>query len=208
MHVGANDLRTASRFAVATLAPAVDGDWETRAGELEWSCRETLDHITDALFFYAAHLARQASARVRSVRDGNPTSDIPTLLDAVESAAAILAALVDAGAPESRAFHPVGLADPEGFAAMGCDEILVHAADIGGGLDVAVDPPADLCARVLERLFPWAPRDIDPWMALRWANGRVALPGHERLDADWSWHCAPLSEWDGSRAVLTVAPAP
>src|SRR5205085_7265867 len=40
--------------------------------------------------------------------------------------------------------------------------------------------------------------NVDPWSALRWANGRLALPDRARLGPDWGWWCAPLSEWDGT----------
>jgi pilus assembly protein CpaC len=30
------------------------------------------------------------------------------------------------------------------------------------------------------------------------ANGRISLPGHPSPGANWSWHCAPLDEWDGT----------
>jgi hypothetical protein len=67
---------------------------------------------------------------------------------------------------------------------------------VGWGLSVAFAPP-DLARHVGDRLLPWPPAD-DPWTTLRWCNGRMALPDHERL-TDWSWHPAPLSEWDGTR---------
>jgi hypothetical protein len=53
-----------------------------------------------------------------------------------------------------------------------------------------------LAKATLERLFPWAPPDADPWPALLWANGRIDLPGQQR-QVDRRWHCAPLEEWDG-----------
>lgn len=125
----------------------------------------------------------------------------------VESLAAVLARVAEATLPGVRAYHPAGMADAEGFIAMGCDEILVHADDIAQGLGVGWEAPSDLCARVLARLFPWAPTDASPWRALRWANGRTALAGRERLGPDWWWHPAPLDEWDGSARRRTVPPA-
>jgi hypothetical protein len=99
------------------------------------------------------------------------------------------------------------MADAEGFVAMGCDEILVHTGDIADGLGITAAPPTDLCARVLARLFPWAPKGTDPWPTLLWANGRAPLGDRGRLDADWYWQCAPLSEWDGAVKRRTKAPA-
>lgn len=89
------------------------------------------------------------------------------------------------------------MADASGFAALACDELLVHTSDIAAGLGVSFDPPREVCARVLGRLFPWAPRDQDPWEALRWANGHAPLGERPRLAPEWVAHPAPLQEWDG-----------
>lgn len=205
--VGAAELTSAVRASVATLAPVADRDWERRAGDLDWTCRRTLDHVVDALLLYSAHLARRATGRLELVRDGDRGATVAGLLDAAGSAASILAAVVAEAGPQVRAFHPAGLADPSGFAAMGCDEVLIHTDDIARGLGAAFEPPADLCAAVLGRLFPWAPAGVDPWEGLRWANGRASLPGHERLGPDWYWHCAPLDQWDGTVARREQPPA-
>jgi hypothetical protein len=45
---------------------------------------------------------------------------------------------------ESRAYHTFGLSDPEGFAAMGIVEALVHTHDLAERLGLAWNPPADL----------------------------------------------------------------
>ncbi len=167
------------------------------AGDLEWSCRRTLDHVADALVFSSAHLATRATARLPRVRDGDPARSVLELLTTVGTAA-ILAEVVRAAPPGTRAFHPAGMADPSGSAAMGCEEILIHTADIAQGLGRSFRPPAALTARVLAHLFPWAPGEVDPWDALRWASRRVSLADRERLGLAWYWHCAPLAEWDGT----------
>ncbi len=69
-------------------------------------------------------------------------------------------------APDVRAHHVFGNSDPEGFAAMGVVEILVHMDDVAAGLGVGWHPPADLCDRALARLFPAAPADTDRWQTL------------------------------------------
>jgi hypothetical protein len=71
----------------------------------------------------------------------------------------------------------------------------VHSDDAARGLGVPFAPPYGLVKATLTRLFPWAP-DAEPWPALLWCNGRIALPGLPRQDR-WAWHCAPLDEWDG-----------
>ena len=156
--------------------------------------------------FYASHLAFAAKERLPKTRDGGNRLSVPELLLSVEVTAAILEHVIQASPASTRAFHPAGMADPSGFAAMGCDEILIHTADIAAGFGTDFRPPEDLCGRVLARLFPWAPTDVGPWESLLWANGRIALPGLGRQDENWSWHCAPLSEWDGQVARRTSPP--
>ena len=56
MSVCADDVTAAVAAAVDALQPAAGADWSVRAGDLEWDCWETAEHIADDLFFYAAQL--------------------------------------------------------------------------------------------------------------------------------------------------------
>ncbi len=193
-----DDLLLAAGLAAECLSVAAEADWEVPTGSLSWSCHTTLDHTVDTLLWYSVQLATEARRTFPSPRRGDPAGKVPFLLTTLRSSATILAAVVRAAGPTVRAFHPAGMADAEGFTAMGCDEILVHAGDIALGLGISFEPPSDLCSAVLARLFPWAPADDDPFAELLWANGRVALADRPRLAPDWSWQCEPLDEWDGT----------
>jgi hypothetical protein len=126
------------------------------------------------------------------------------LVVGLEAMAAVLGDVARAAPSGARAFHPNGMADAEGFIAIGCDEMLVHADDLARAFGLSWQPPEGLCWRILARLFPWAPAGEDAWSTLRWANGRTALAGHPRLGPDWAWQSAPLSEWDGTiRKIVT-----
>lgn len=202
-NVGADDLRSTAAICTRTLSQVAGRDWSSPAGDLEWSALETLVHVTGALMRYAAGLAARSQHRlpfsfVPRTREDIAPQDPADLILALQVAADILAAVVAEAPPEARAYHVTGLADAAGFAAMGCDEMLVHTEDIMNGFSLSYHPPADLCRAVLERLFPWAP-EAAPWDALLWANGRRSLPNHERLESDWAWQGAPLAEWDGTR---------
>jgi uncharacterized protein (TIGR03083 family) len=201
-----DDVRRAAAACREALGPAADRDWEVLAGDLEWSCRRTLDHVGDALIIYAGQLATRATERVPRARNGDAVSSPAELLRSMETAAAILAAVAQGAPPEARGWHPAGMADGSGFVAMGCTEVLVHTADIAQGLGLAFVPPADLAARVLRRIFPWVEPGADPGATLLWAAGRAPLGDRERLAPDWYWHCAPLNEWDGT--IKKRAPAP
>ena len=202
-----DDLAAAADFCVRTLNPALDRDWSVPAGDLEWDCRRTLDHLVDALLFYSALLATRSTERIRSPRSGDPDATIEQLLTAVPTAAAILNEITKAAPPGTRAFHPAGMADVSGWLAMACTEVLVHTYDIASGLDIDLDPPAAIASRVVARIFPWAPTDAEPWATLLWCAGRTPLGDQPRLDPDWYWHPAPLSEWDGTVKRRTAPPA-
>jgi uncharacterized protein (TIGR03083 family) len=204
--VDPDDVRLAAAVVREALAPALDFDWSVAAGDLAWDCRRTLDHVADSHLFYAAHLATRARGRLVPPRDGDPARSPAELLVVLEATAAVLAAVARATPSDARGFHGAGMADAEGFVAMGCAETLIHADDIARGLGVSFTPPADLAARVVRRLFPWAPTTGDPWQTLRWSCGRAALPGRDRLGPDWYWHCAPLAEWDGTVRKRTAPP--
>jgi hypothetical protein len=90
---------------------------------------------------------------------------------------------------------------------MSCDEILVHTRDAGTGLGAEFTPDPALAGRVLARLFPWYQPVPDPWTALLHANGRIELPDRPRPPQHWQWHCAPLSEWDGTMPPAYVPPS-
>ncbi|MPZ80563.1 MAG: hypothetical protein GEV28_09260 [Actinophytocola sp.] len=205
MTVTAEHLDRAVQLSLATLLRASSADWDGKAGSLEWTCWETVEHLADDLFQYAVQLTLRTPSLTGDVpflweprRPGGPHNAVhadrsagPTgLLQVLEACGALLVAMVRTRSPEVRAFHGFGIADPEGFAAMGAVETLVHTHDLAGGLGLAWTPPADLCAEVLTRLFPDAPKDTEPWPTLLWATGRGELPGHERL-TKWRWYGVP-----------------
>lgn len=203
--VTADDLGHAVRLAVDVLRTAPTDAWDSKAGSLEWDCWETVEHLADDLFFYAAQLGpRQPPLdtdvpfAARKKRPGGPTNTVFAdrdagpggLLQVLEASGALLVAMVRTAPGETRAYHVFGVSDPEGFAAMGVVETLVHTHDLADGLGLAWAPPADLCARTLARLFPDAPMTTDPWLTLLWATGRAQLPGRPRLTT-WRWDGTP-----------------
>ncbi|MEU4496488.1 hypothetical protein AB0F96_24370 [Streptomyces sp. NPDC023998] len=203
--VTADDVDQAVQLAVAALREAPPAAWDGKAGSLEWDCWETVEHLSDDLFVYAAQLGPRTPPLDGHVpfvwesrRPGGPgnaihadrAAGVTGLLQLLEASGALLVAMVRTTPATVRAYHSYGVSDPEGFAAMGVVETLVHTHDLAEGLGLAWDPPADLCSRVLTRLFPDAPEDSAPWPTLLWATGRAELPGHSRLTT-WRWNGAP-----------------
>lgn len=182
------DVRAAVAEMRAVLGPRVGADWSVAAGPLEWSCRETAVHVAHDLLAYAGQLAGQPD-------DGylpfdltvRPEAGPAEVLRVVDACGGLLVAALAASGPEVRAWH-WGPSDPEGFAAMGVAEVLLHTHDITTGLGVAWSPSDALCAAVLRRLFPDAP-DGDPLPVLLWSTGRGELPGRARR-SEWVWKAA------------------
>ena len=205
--VTGDDVEQAVRLTAAALGEAPAAAWDRQAGPMECSCWDAVEHLNNGMFSYALRLA-PATPRARGgvpIRWERPGDDGPLLpiagdrsggpavqLEILEAMGGLVAGMVRSRSPEVRAWHVWGVADPEGFAAMGVVETLVHAFDLTAGLGVAWDPPAELCRRGLARLFPDAPTDTEPWPTLLWATGRGELPGRGPVGPDWQWHAAPL----------------
>jgi len=199
------DVRDAVGLAADALGAVADRDWRVPAGDLDWDCWETVEHIADDLFAYAGQLGPRRPSVEGPVpfgweyrRPGGPAltiwatpADGPAgLLQVLEASGALLAAMVEVTSPEVRSHHVYGASDPEGFAAMGVVETLVHMRDVAIGLGFPWEPPPALCGRVLGRLFPDAPTGTDRWPTLLWATGRGELPGRGVLSS-WRWDGTP-----------------
>jgi uncharacterized protein (TIGR03083 family) len=181
----------------AFLVASEHDDWSRSIPGMDRSVAQVVAHIASGLLWYATDLCAgppELSTMDLSVKSESAPAD---LIRTITSFAGVLASVIDCMPPDARGFHPFGLADSSGFAAMACDEMLVHTDDAARGLGREFTPSGALAESTLRRLFPWAPQQVDPWAALRWANGRISLPGLN-LQSDWRWHCAPLQEWDGA----------
>ncbi|MFE3385912.1 VOC family protein [Streptomyces anulatus] len=206
--VTADDVTSAVRLAVDVLAGAPADRWDAPAGSLDWTCWETVEHLSDDLFAYAVQLGPRTPPLDRDVpyrwapeRQGGPYNAVfadrdagpAGLLATLEASGALLASMARTTPPEVRSYHGYGISDPEGFAAMGVVETLVHTYDIAEGLGLDWSPSPALCDRVLARLFPDAPAGGDRWTVLLWATGRAELPDHPRRTS-WRWDGRPRED--------------
>ena len=194
-----DDVLAAAELCRATLEPALAADWAVPVPGLDFTVASVVAHAAEAPLWYSLDLW---SGPENAAFDLKVLPDAPDerLLASLVASARALAAGVDAAPAGTRGFHPFGSPDPAAFAAMACDELLVHCDDAARGLGLAFVPDHGLASAVLARLFPWhavGPGE-EPAQVLLWANGRLDLEGRLR-QSRWRWHCAPLSEWDGTR---------
>lgn len=197
----------AASLALAPLATVTDADirWAAIADPTQWTAVRTVEHIADALLFYAGQVARRAERRLMPLRDGRSATPAEHV-ELISTAAHLLAAaLRDLGS--DRAWHPSGLADATGWTGMAITELFIHGVDTARAIDVELPLPPDICLRTLKRVFPWVdPRLDEPPRLLLAVTGRAHVPGVE-ANADWWWQSAPLSDWDGQPRRRTSPPA-
>lgn len=195
--------------AATVLAPLAsvddeDQNWLRLAAPTQWPAGQAVQHITDALLYYAGHVARRADHRLPVLHTAQPARP-SELLDNVVTAAHILTGLLrDLGA--APAWHPSGLADVSGWTGMAVTELLVHGHDVAATLNVELPLPELICARTVARVFPWVPPDLAaPGQLLLEITGRADVDGLVH-DPDWWWQSAPLTEWDGHPRRRTSPP--
>lgn len=180
----------AAAETTAVLDKGADLDWRRPAGDLDWQCRATLDHIALGVVGYAGLLIAQPTDRyITLFASIDQAAPIAHCLEAIRISGSILASAVREASPEVRSWHPYGHSDGPGFAAMGVLEMTVHARDIALGLGFDWAPSDEMSVPVVERLFPDAPAGFRPAETLLWCTGRTELPGLPRR-RNWQWNGA------------------
>ncbi|NOX30398.1 MAG: hypothetical protein GXP35_10185 [Actinobacteria bacterium] len=204
--MGAEEIRGTAAECGSFLRSCLDRDWSASIPDLDMSVIEVVAHAATGCLWYSIDLAaggKDLEPVELRVKTNGLAVDV---LDTFVTHGEVVAAVVETSPGSARGFHPMGTADPSGFAAMACDEMLIHTYDASLGLGVPFAPDVGVVNAVLGRLFPWvevepsgsaAMPPSDSWPRLLWANGRIELGDSPRLSG-WAWHCAPLSEWDGT----------
>ena len=177
------DFDELSAVVVAAWRSGVDLDWTGPAGTVEWSCWTTADHTVDCVFSYALFLAsrRQDSyppfGELHALAGATPAD----LVEGLVAVTTMLSTVIAGADPSERAVilqgPPARTGVPADFAARGALEMVLHAQDVCAGLGVDLDPPAEVCRRLLVHTSGWpfvspvSPTD-DPWSDLLERSGR------------------------------------
>jgi len=133
------------------------------------------------LLFYAAQLARHADRRLPVLRNGRAALPSERVDDVLTAAHLLSAQLRDIGT--GRAWHPSGLADATDWAGVAVTEVVVHGSDVASALHLELPSPAEACSST--------------WAAAAGSH-RPRRGAWVRVDQEWWWQSAPLSQWDGA----------
>ena len=171
---------------VTALQPTTDFDWTQSTTDLTWSVFQTAEHIASCFIGYAGQITGQP-ARGWAIPDIalEPDTKPSQAVACIGAAGGILASVVRTASPGARGYHPYGTSDPDGFAAMGIVETLVHTYDIRQTAGQPWTLPARPSAFAVQRLFPDAP-DGAPADVLLWCTGRIPL-GELPRRTTWRW---------------------
>lgn len=167
-------------LALGALGDVAGLDWSVRAGDLEWTCRETVDHLIDGLFSYALQVATGTPSGFVAVGElhAEPDATPHQLVGALGGITVLLVRALRGSPPDVTASDGVlalGLSD---WRARAGYELALHTDDVLVGLGRSFDLPADLSRAVLASEALWildraaADQQVDPWLALRAGSGR------------------------------------
>jgi hypothetical protein len=131
--VTGDDVLAAAGTCHDFLQEAADADWGVPVPGLDFTVRSVVAHAANGPLWYALDLWSGPSNDAAFDLKVQPDAPNTALLASLRGAARVCAASIDAAPAKTRGFHPAGAADPSGFAAMACDELLVHTDDAGRG---------------------------------------------------------------------------
>ncbi len=184
---------------LTSLSQLDDGVWDAPAQGLDWSCRETAAHLVDGLARYALQLAGESPPQSGYVGFRtpppwqknsppivlwpDPRSGTAGIISCLDATGGLLCAVVKTAPPGRRGWHPYGVSDASGFAAMGIVEASAHTDDICGAHGIGFRADDQAVSRAMNRLFPTATDTGNSWQDLLTAMGRTP----DTRDQPWSW---------------------
>lgn len=154
--VARNDRTAAETFsqalvlATARLHDSVDVDWSSRAGVLDWTCRQTIDHLIDCLFSYALQIAAGSPGPFLPFEELHALPDATNmdLLAGLQGVGELFCRALEAAPSGTCAGDGLVELSAEGWAQRGAYELLVHTHDVLSGLGESFVPPGALCSWV------------------------------------------------------------
>jgi hypothetical protein len=162
------------------LSGMVERDWSVQAGTLEWTCRQTVDHMVDCVFSYAMQVAGRVQGEFLPFAElhAEPEASNRDLLAGLGAVGQILHDVVfcaPAGTTASDGLVSLDLGD---WCARAAYELALHAHDVIVGLGAEWELPGGLCGAITESPALWmfdrnlAEDEDDPWLALVIGSGR------------------------------------
>jgi hypothetical protein len=179
---------TADEFAelldmvLRSLEDVVEQDWSKRAGTLDWTCWQTVDHMIDCVCSYAMQLAARAQSEFLPFNElhAQPNARAKDLLAGLRGAGGMFLAVVRDSPSDTKASDGVLLLDLSDWCARAAYEVALHAHDVLSGVGATLEIPVEVCSSIVASQSLWmldrdaANDETDPWAALLLGAGRPA----------------------------------
>jgi uncharacterized protein (TIGR03083 family) len=165
------------------LRELVDADWSAHAGSLDWSCRQTLDHVIDCVFSYTMQLAARAASGFLPFNElhAAAAASADELLVGFRAVAQMFYDVARNAPPGAVASDGVLLLSVDDWCARAAYEVALHTYDIATGLGAPWRLPDDLSRAIVASESLWmfdrtavAVGD-SPWTSLLAGSGRDAI---------------------------------
>lgn len=166
----------------ATLSEVAEQDWSVAAGTLEWSCRQTVDHMIDCVFSYAMQVAARAPSGFLPFGELHATADASNrdLITGLRAVGQLFQDVVTNAPSGTTASDGVLSLDVGDWCARAAYELAVHTHDIASGAGLSWELQGDLSTSITASPGLWmfdraaAAAGTDPWTTLLRGSGRPA----------------------------------
>jgi DinB superfamily len=163
------------------LSDLVEQDWSRRAGALEWTCWQTVDHMLDCLLSYAMQVAGRVQTDFLPFGElhAEPEASNQDLLAGLGAVGQIFHDVVSRAEPGITASDGLVSLDVGDWCATAAYELVLHAHDVAIGLGVEWELPSGLCSTITASPALWmfdralGEREPDPWLCLVVGSGRL-----------------------------------
>ncbi|HVB92457.1 MAG TPA: hypothetical protein VND70_10220 [Acidimicrobiales bacterium] len=177
------DLAELVELSLSALDGVAEADCSIKAGQLEWSCWQTVEHSIDCLFSYSMQIGAQAHSGFIPLEElhARPEASPADLIAGLRGAMALLLGVVRDSPGDVTASDGVLELDLSDWCARAAYELIIHTHDVLSGLGSALTPTDEMCNAILETESLWMldrraiPETADPWTALLVASGRPSV---------------------------------
>jgi hypothetical protein len=175
-----DQLRDVSDKALRSLEVISDRDWSRPALGLEWTCWQTVDHVTDCLFSYAFQVAARAPSGFLPFNElhAQPVATPDDLLMGLRGILVALEAVFDAAPRGTTASDGVFVLAVPDWRARAAYELALHTYDVVSAFDMDFSLSDELARSLLECDTLWmmdheiARAAAHPWTGLLAGSGR------------------------------------
>jgi hypothetical protein len=167
-------------LAVGSLTDVADRDWAVLAGDSEWSCWQTIDHVIDCVFSYGLQIGSQTRGGFLPFNELHalPSATPADLVAGLRGVGALFLGVVRHAPLHTVASDGVALLNLSDWCARAGYELALHTHDVVRSFGHQLAVPATTAQAISDSPALWffdrkaADSSSEPWQALLLGSGR------------------------------------